>query len=162
MLAKQIPTAFVALQKDNQTVSGRAGHFLVQTKDGSFEQYAVDPKQFTDQYELVNKGKNAGNENERVEYVDFNLAAYFSIIMGRLLGEIVNIELLTWVAVETVLVLFYALSIFATKFVFCIVIIASGFALAILLSLLLNKLRTIQRQLMDRTLWLKADLTIQQ
>jgi len=90
-------------------------------------------------------------------YADFNLGRYFSIIMGEFLGEVVEIRVYTWMAVELVLVLFFSLETLFGKTVFVVGLFVSGFVMAFLLWLVLHKLQYIRDQIMERTMWLKAE-----
>lgn len=91
-------------------------------------------------------------------YADFNLGHYFSILMGSFLGEVVDIRLYTWIAVEVCLLIFFGIVTALDRAFFVGALFVAGWALVLVLRLVLGKLQRIRDALLDQTLFLRAEI----
>ena len=81
---------------------------------------------------------------------------------GHFLGEVVDIKVYTWLAVEVLLIVFYALVAVFSRAVFVAGLFIAGWVFAIILRLLLGKLLWVRDMLLEQTLLQRAELLYQE
>lgn len=79
---------------------------------------------------------------------------------GHFLGEVVDIKVYTWLAVEVLLIVFYSLVALFSRTVFVAGLFVAGWIFALILRVLLGKLLWVRDMLLEQTLLQRAELLL--
>lgn len=146
ILARRMEKAFAAKTKEGDANQrGIEGSYLVQPL-GREIQYAITEEEFHKTYEPADP--STGRDDSHKLRADFDFGQYLSLLMGHTLAEIVEVKIVTWVSMEAIIILFWAIfNIDGSNAVFGPCVVAFGYGLVALTIAVYRKVVHIRTQL---------------